>query len=233
MNSFPAWAFAVSGFSAGVGSWAELANKYRRWPFIQRQVAGWWLGIVVLDCLAGVGALFVVSALNLSQHAQWLHGVLGWVVIGLAATLIVRANLLTITVGKTSFPLGFGVIYGLIRSLLEPSLRDGVWAVDFSERQGRLSWSLFRVDQLGNRVSLVHAKKVVRDYVTNVVLVNNPTDQSPQKRLDDVINVVEANDSEQEAVKQLVTFMVEQRYIAPLGKLVGRPSKSELRSWRQ
>jgi hypothetical protein len=188
MNSFPAVAFVVGGLSAGVGSWAELANKYRRWPFFKKsRVAGWWLGIIALDCAAGVVALFIVIALKLPEHAQWLHGALGWIVIGLAATLIVRANLLTITLGKTSLPLGFGVIYGLIRSLLEPYLRDGIWNLDYSERQGRLMWSLARVDEPGNTVSLAQATQALKDYVTNVVIVNNPTDQSPQKRLDDVI----------------------------------------------
>ncbi len=37
---------------------------------------------------------------------------------------------------------------------------------------------------------------------------------------------------ELEAIKQLITFMVGEGYQAPLNNLLGRPAKSDIRSWR-
>ncbi len=123
MTAYLITAFVVSGAAAAAASAVQLGQAYPRWPTTDRKFGCHWIGIVTLDGLAGVAALAIVQALNPPRQNAWLAGALGWIVDGLLATLVVRANLLAFSIGIVSVPLGFGVIYGPLRSLLEPGIK--------------------------------------------------------------------------------------------------------------
>jgi hypothetical protein len=96
------------------------------------------------------------------------------VLLGLVATIIVRANLLMLPIGIASVPLGFGVVYGTLRSLFERPLRDRLWEVNFGEADGRLQWALAKVDADGTSLTFERVSKAVADYR----IVRNRTDRS-------------------------------------------------------
>jgi hypothetical protein len=235
MSSYHVAAFVVSAAAAAVASSAELGKTYRRSPFIDGRFGRRWFGIVALDGLAGVAALAIVGVLDWPKHAAWLAGVLGWVVVGLIATLVVRADLLELPVGGLSVPVGFGVVYGTLRSLLEPGLRERQWALSDAERDGRLHWSLETADTQGSSLQLNKVEEKLRDYVSKVVVPRNPSvGPEVQKRTNDAIANAKRDLSSGplECAKQLITFMVNEDYVAPLDNLLGRPPKRTVRSWR-
>jgi hypothetical protein len=236
LSSYPVAAFAVSAAAAAVASSAELGKTYRRSPFTDRRFGWRWFGIVALDGLSGVAALAIVGALDWPKHAAWLAGVLGWVVVGVIATLVVRADLLELPVGGLSVPVGFGVVYGTLRSLLEPGLRERQWALSDAERDGRLHWSLEAADTKASSLQLDEVDAKLRDYVSKVVVPKNPSvGPEVQKRANDAIGDArrDLSSGPLEAIKQLITFMVYEDYVPPLDNLLGRPPKGTVRSWRK
>ena len=146
-----------------------------------------------------------------------------------------RADLLTLPVGGLSVPVGFGVVYGTLRSLLEPGLRERQWELGDSERDGRLLWSLESADKKAATLQLDKVEEKLRDFVSNVIVPRNPSvGADTQKRTNDAIDSAKSNltSGQLEAIKQLITFMVNEGYISPLNNLLGRPSQKEIRSWR-
>jgi hypothetical protein len=233
MTGYPVAAFVVCGAAAAVASAAQLAQAYPRWPTTDGQFGRRWLGIIVLDGLSGVAALAIVQALNLPEQNAWLAGVLGWIIVGLLAALVVRANLLTFSIGMVSVPLGFGVIYGALRSLLEPGIVARQWELVDAERDGRLVWSLSRADALAGTLTLSKVEAKLRDYVSTA-LATNPGGAEVLRRMNLAIASATKDTSagELEAIKQLITYMVGEGFRAPLNNLLGRPAKRDMRRWR-
>lgn len=235
MSGYPVVAFVVCAGAAALASSAELGKAYRRSPFTDGRFGRRWFGIVGLDGLSGAAALAIVHALDWPKHATWLTGILGWVVVGLITTLIVRADLLTLPVGGLSVPVGFGVVYGTLRSLFEPGLRERQWELSDSERDGRLLWSLESADRKAATLRLDKVEEKLRDFVSNVIVPRNPSvGADAQRRANDAIDSAKSNltSGQLEAVKQLITFMVNEGYVSPLNNLLGRASQQEVRSWR-
>jgi len=229
VNAFPPEAYVVASVIAIIGSGADLLSIHRRPPWISARFAGWWGLILVLDGIAGTVAVAISSALTLQRHASWLASPIGWVLLGLVATIIVRANLLMLPIGIASVPLGFGVVYGTLRSLFERPLRDRLWEVNFGEADGRLQWALAKVDADGTSLTFERVSKAVADYVSYATA---PTAPAPVRDLRSAITTAESEPNEVEQVKFLVTFMVDNGYTAPVYRLLGRPKFQEVRAWR-
>jgi hypothetical protein len=233
MTGYPVAAFVVCAAAAGLASATQLGQTYPRWPWTDLKFGCRWIGIVALDGLSGVAALALVQGLNLPEKDAWLGSVLGWIIVGLLATLVVRANLLAFSIGMLSVPLGFGLIYGALRSLLEPGLRARQWELADAERDGRLTWSLSRADTQAGKLTLANVEAKLRDYVSTSVAAN-PAGAEVQRRMNQAITSAtkDLSAGELEAIKQLITFMVGEGYLAPLNNLLGRPSKGDKRAWR-
>lgn len=232
---YPVAAFVVCAAAAALASAAELGTKYHMSPFTDRRFGWRWLAVVGLDALSGVAALAIVQALDWPKHAVWLTGILGWMVVGVIATMVVRADLLTLPVGGLSVSVGFGVVYGTLRSLLEPGLRKRQWQLGDAERDGRLRWSLDSADAKAGTLKLDKVEEKLRAYVSKVIIPENPgAGASALRGMDDAIKNAkrDLSSGELEAIKQLITFMVNEGYIPPLDNLLGQPHKSQVRTWR-
>jgi hypothetical protein len=225
--SIPVLAYAVAAAAAAVGSAADLGTKYPRFPWAGRAFGMSWFAIVALDAVGGVLAVVIAVAIKLQDHASWLTSYPGWIAIGFAATLIVRANLLTVMIGRTSVPIGFGLVYGTLRSLCERPMKGNFWDLDFGERDGRRGWLLDRVDARVGSLTLERTETVLRDYVDAVI--TGAASRDAQKEID----VAKENDNEVEGIKQLVTYMNGKGYVKPLYRLLGRPSRTQVKAWRK
>jgi hypothetical protein len=235
MSGYPAAAYIVCAAAAALASSAELGTRYRRSPFTNKQFGWRWFGVAALDGSAGMAALAIVHALDWPKHAVWLNWVLGWAIVGLVATLIVRADLLSLPIGGLSVPIGFGVVYGTVRSLLEPGMVAAQWELDDAERDGRLLWSLGTADAKAATLQLAKVEVKLRDYVSKVIVPRNlGAGADAQRRTNEAIDSARRNTSsgELEAIKQLITFMVNEDYVPPLNRLLGRPTRRQVRSWR-
>lgn len=230
MTSFGDTAYAVAAGTALIASAGELGNLYRQSPFRRSTYAVYWSCILVLDALAGCLALALCSATNLPRHAAWIDSWYGWVVIGLSATLIVRANLTAISVGKASVPIGPGAAYGTLRSLVENPLKSKYWWITYGERQGRSKWILDRVDSKNGSLTFSETKNAVCDFVVSIIQPKEG--YHVMVELEKEIAAASLNPNEVEQIKQLVTYMSEKNYTTPLYRILGRPTRSEKRSWQ-
>ncbi|HVC70405.1 MAG TPA: hypothetical protein VNC61_09165 [Acidimicrobiales bacterium] len=221
------YAYLVAAGAAGIGSGADLAVAYPRTPWSDTTFGLFWSLIVALDVGAGALAALIVSDTELETHASWLSGPLGWMVIGLAAALIVRANLLTISIGPTSVPLGFGLVYGTLRSLCERPLKGCLWDLNWGERDGRETWLLGRVDEKATTLSLERVERILLDYVNTVV----PTSDA-KSDAETGITAARGNNNPIDGIKQLVSLMNSRGYVKPLNRLLGRPSRAQVKQWR-
>lgn len=229
--------FAVCAAAAAIASSVELGNTYSYSPFADRKLCWRWFCIVALDGCAGIAALAVIRAFNWPERASWLSGALGWVAVGVVAALVVRADLLKLPLGAAKIPVGFGIVYGTIRSLLDKDLWKITWELQDADLDGRLKWSLDTADKQNKATQLEFAKfsKKLLGYASAdaAARTSRESEESTQKaRL--AIESAEKNlpADELQAVKQLITFMVSEGYYSPLNRLLGRPSRKETRRWR-
>jgi hypothetical protein len=241
-SAYPAVAFAVAAGAAAAASAIQLATKYPRWPLADLRFGWRWSAIAGLDAVAGIAALAIVNALGWSKNATWLTSILGWVVVGVIATMVVRADLLELPVGQLSVPVGFGAVYGTIRNLVEPGLKNRHWSLSSEERRGRRIWSLNEADSKYRSASLKFDDMVtvLQDYVltgasykdddqkNDAILESNKAIEDARKNFSDG-----GSDAGLEAVKQLITYMLEEGYVTTLDNLLGRPSKTVIRAWRK
>ena len=223
-----AGAYAVAALVAGLLSAGELARNYRRPPWSARMFGVCWLLIVCLDAAAGAVAVSISEILKLQSHATWVGSVAGWVMLGAAATLIVRANITDIPLGKASIPIGAGIIYGTLRSLIERPLRDSSWSMDYGEKDGRAGWIIEQMTARADPLTFKQTESAITNYV-DVVLADSAVSRKVQKE----IEAARRNTDDRVAITQLLTFMSEEGYITPLYRLLGRPSRVQVRSWRK
>lgn len=226
--------YLIAAAAAIVAACAELGTTYPRSPLTSVGLWGRWLWILALDGAAGALAILIWHSTSGPHEPAWLTGAVGAAVIGLVASLIVRANLFDVTVGKATVPVGFGVVYGSLRSLVERQLRNKVWELNYSEQSGRLEWSLARVDLLVPKgLTFVKVEKALRNYFDTVILPV-VSDNKLKKQIDDGIDAAKLQvvAHEVDAIKQLVALMNEQNFVSPLHGLLGRPAKAQIKQWR-
>jgi hypothetical protein len=242
VSAYPLVAFAVSAGAAAGASAIQLASEYPRWPLADLRFGWRWSAIAGLDAVAGIAALAIVHALGWSKDATWLTSILGWVVVGVIATMVVRADLLELPVGQLSVPVGFGAVYGTIRSLVEPGLKDRHWSLSNKERRGRRIWSLNTADTKYQSGSLKFDEMVtvMQDYVLEGASYKddnqkNDAIRDANKAIEDARKNLSADGSSAgpEAVKQLITYMLEEDYVSILDDLLGTPPKNLIRTWRR
>jgi hypothetical protein len=227
---FSDWAYLVAGMSAFFASACELGNLYRRWPFCNRKFAYYWFGIALLDTAAGCLAIAICSILKLARNYSWLGNWYGWVVIGLSATLVMRANFKPVKIGNASVPIGTGTLYAGLRTLLEKPLKGKNWQIQYALVIGRLNWSLDFVDNAEPSVSMKSVCDIVRSFIPN----NFSSEDVPKEVADLEIEIRSAKRNKEpvEQVKQLITYMVEKEYNVALDALLGPPNRNVIRGWR-
>jgi hypothetical protein len=230
MKSFTGLAYVVSALSAFLACGFELGNEYRRSPFCSMGFGLRWLSITLLDALAGLMAISLCSAMKLAQHYAWLNSWYGWIVIGLSAALMMRANLGPIDFGNRKVPLGTGVFYAAARKIFETPLKDLDWKIGYAIKQGRLQWSLAKIDSVSGELLTTTAVAAVRDYVHQNIVPDNG--DRVREELDLEIGAALDNPDQIDQIKQLVTFMIAKGYISPLESLLGTPTRKEMKSWR-
>lgn len=216
--------------AAFLASCADLGNCYKRSPFIRNSFAGWWVLVAVLDAAAGALVLLILVALHYPKHYPWMSSLAGLILIGLSAALIVRANLTEIQIGKTLMPIGPGIAYGSVRSWIEPRLVDRDWALSDAESDGRRTWILEKVDASQPALTFTHARSKLETYIVHRYGASNGG--ARMSELNKEADAALKNDDESDQVKQLVTFMSEKHYLAPLYRLLGRPSRATVKAWR-
>ncbi len=231
MSSFSHWSYLVAASSALIASVCELSNLYRRWPFCNKKFATYWLCITALDAAAGCGAIALCYLFKLAHYYSWLGSWYGWVVVGLSASLLMRANFAPVNVGRASVPIGTGMLYSSLRSLFEKPLKEKNWQIGYALRQGRVRWSLDRVDASQGRLTMDGTSSAIRDFLNDNVTLERSRKELAELEVE--ITSARKNEAEVEQVKQLITYMVEKNYTAVLDALLGAPSRSVIRGWRK